>query len=349
MVNLVIDGKPVHVPAGTSILEAAKTVGVHIPHFCYDKNLTVFGGCRICVVEVDRARNLLAACSTVATAGMVVQTESERVVKARRIILELLLANHPLDCLTCEKTGDCRLQDYCYRYGVKESRFVGEKKRIEPDRDNHLIERDENKCILCGKCVQVCHDIQVTGTIDFVGRGFTTRVTTPYDLPLNQDICRFCGQCVGICPTGALTNKQLKGTRPWEGQKVTTTCPFCGTGCVFDLNVKDSRVVGVTPRPESPVNGSSMCVKGRFHTDLIYNPERITEPMIKRNDEFVAASWDEALDLVAGKFQAIIGRNGGNAIAALSSARCTNEENYLMQKFMRAVIGTNNVDHCART
>lgn len=349
MINLVIDEKTVCVPAGTSILEAAKTVGVHIPHFCYDQNLSVFGGCRICVVEVDGARNLLAACSATVTEGMVVRTESERAVKARRTILELLLANHPLDCLTCEKAGDCRLQDYCYRYGVKESRYVGEKKQLEPDRDNHLIERDENKCILCGKCVQVCHDIQVTGTIDFTGRGFNTRVTTPYDLPLNQDICRFCGQCVSICPTGALINKQLQGTRTWEVSKVTTTCPFCGTGCTFDLNVKDNRVVGVTPHPESVVNGSSLCVKGRFHSDLINNPERITTPLIKQDGQFVPATWDEALDLVAGKLQKIIDSNGGNAIAALSSARCTNEENYLMQKFMRAVIGTNNVDHCART
>ncbi len=270
-------------------------------------------------------------------------------VRARRMILELLLANHPPDCLICEKTGDCRLQDYCYRYGVKESRFTGEQKQLELDRENHLIERNENKCILCGKCVQVCHDVQVTGTIDFVGRGFNTRVAAPYDLPLSRDICRFCGQCIGICPTGALVNKQMKGTRPWEVRKVTTTCPFCGTGCTFDLNVKGNRVVGVTSNPESPVNGPSLCVKGRFHSDLICSPERITDPLIKRGGEFVAASWEEALDLVAARFQNIVDRDGGSAIAALSSARCTNEENYLMQKFMRAVIGTNSVDHCART
>ncbi len=349
MVNLTIDGKAVTVPAGTTILEAAQSIGIEIPHFCYDKDLTVFGGCRICVVEVEGARNLQASCSTPVTSGMVVWTESERVVKTRRMILELLLGNHPVDCIVCDKTGDCLLQDYCYRYGVKESPFIGEKKQLELDRDNHLIERDQNKCILCGKCVQVCHDVQVTGTIDFVERGFYTRVTTPYDLPLNTEICRFCGQCVGVCPTGALVNKQFKGTRPWEVSKVRTTCLFCGVGCNFDLNVKDGRVIGVTPTPEAPVNGRSLCVKGRFHKDLLYNPERITTPLIKRDGQFVEASWDEALDEIASRLKKIVAADGANAVAALSSARCTNEENYLMQKFMRTAVGTNNIDHCART
>lgn len=349
MVSLTIDGKPVKVPPGTTILEAAQAAGVDIPHFCYDRDLTVFGACRICVVEVSGARNLPAACSTPVAEGMVVWTESERVVRARRTILELLLANHSLECIVCDKTGDCRLQDYCYRYGVKESPFKGEKKQLEVDRDNHLILRDPNKCILCGKCVQVCHEVQVTGAIDFAGRGFSTRVTTAYDQPLNLEICRFCGQCAGVCPTGALVIRQFQGTRPWEVEKVRTTCPFCGVGCNFDLNVKGGRIVGVTPTPEAAVNGRSLCVKGRFHSDFIYSPERITKPLIKRNGQFVETGWEEALNEVAAKFKQIMAAHGGDAIAAFSSARCTNEENYLMQKFMRAAIGTNSVDHCART
>ncbi|ADG83079.1 NADH:ubiquinone oxidoreductase, subunit G, iron-sulfur binding protein [Thermincola potens JR] len=349
MVKLTIDGQPVTVPAGTSILEAAKSIGIDIPNFCYDKDLTVAGACRMCVVEVAGYRNLAAACATAVAEGMVVQTESERVVEARRVLLELLLANHPRDCMVCEKTGDCRLQDYCYRYGVKESPFQGERKQYAIDSENHLIERDQNKCILCGKCVRVCHEVQVTAAVDFVGRGFNTRVTTPFDLPLSLDICRFCGQCISVCPTGALVNKQMKGVRPWEVKKVRTTCPFCGTGCNFDLNVKDNKIIGVTPNPEAPVNGRSLCVKGRFHSDLVHSPDRITKPLIKKNGEFVEASWDEALNLVAAKFKEIKERDGGDAIAALSSARCTNEDNWVMQKFMRAVIGTNNVDHCART
>jgi formate dehydrogenase alpha subunit len=330
-------------------LEAAKGVGVDIPNFCYDKDLTVAGACRMCVVEVAGYRNLPPACATAVTEGMVVLTESERVTEARRVLLELLLANHPRDCMICEKTGDCRLQDYCYRYGVKESPFQGERKQHEIDSENHLIERDQNKCILCGKCVRVCQEVQVTAAVDFVGRGFDTRVTVPFDGELNMDYCRFCGQCIGVCPTGALVNKQMKGTRPWEVKKVRTTCPFCGTGCNFDLNVKDNKIVGVTPNPDAPVNGRSLCVKGRFHSDMVHSPDRITKPLIKKNGEFVEATWDEALGLVAAKLQEIKERDGGDAIAALSSARCVNEDNWVMQKFMRAVIGTNNVDHCART
>lgn len=349
MVRLTINGNLVAVAPGASILEAAKSIGIDIPNFCYDKDLTVAGACRMCLVEVEGSRNLLAACATEVAEGMGVQTESEQVVEARKTLLELLLANHPQDCMTCEKTGNCRLQDYCYRYGVKGSSFQGERKQFPIDSANHLIERDQNKCILCGKCVRVCRQVQVTTAVDFVGRGFETKVTTPFDAPLSMDYCRFCGQCVGVCPTGALINKQMKGTRPWEVKKVRTTCPFCGTGCNFDLNVKEGKIVGVTPNPDAPVNGRSLCVKGRFHIDLIYSPDRITKPLIRKNGSFMEAGWDEALNLIAAKFKEIKERDGGDAIAALSSARCINEDNWVMQKFMRAVIGTNNVDHCART
>lgn len=332
-----------------SILAAAQSAGIDIPTFCYDKDLTIDASCRICVVEVEGYRNLPPACATEVAEGMVIFTESEQVVEARKMVLDLLLANHPTDCMICEKTGDCRLQDYSYRYGVKETSFVGERKKFEIDSENHLIERDQEKCILCGKCVRVCAEVQVTHAVDFADRGFNTKVTTPFDLPLGLDHCRFCGQCVGVCPTGALVNKQLKGIRPWEVEKVRTTCPFCGTGCNFDLNIKDDKVVGVTPNPEAPVNGRSLCVKGRFHGDMINSPNRITTPLIKKDGEFVEASWEEALSLVAERLTDIKEREGSDAIAALSSARCTNEENFVMQKFMRAVIGTHSVDHCART
>lgn len=351
MVNLTIDGRPVSVPEGTTVLEAAREVGIDIPNLCYDKHLTPAGACRMCIVAIEGFRNLATACTTVVSEGMVVHTETPEIVEARKTILDLILANHPQDCLTCEKTGDCRLQDLCYRYGVKATSFSGERRNLPKDSGNHLIERDYNKCILCGKCVRVCAEIQGVSAVDFVGRGFQTVVDTAFRENLNLENCRFCGQCVEMCPTGALINKQFKGTRPWQiTKKVRTTCPFCGTGCTFDLNVKDGKVIGVTTgNPDGVVNGRALCVKGRFHTDLIYSPDRITTPLIKKNGEFVPATWDEALDLVASKLKEIKERYGSDSIAALSSARCTNEENYLMQKFMRAVIGTNNVDHCART
>lgn len=349
MPELKINGHVVQVQEGTTIIEAAKSIGIDIPTLCYDKDLSPAGICRICMVEIEGSRNLITACNTPVKEGMIVETEPENVIRLRKMLLNLLLADHPMDCLTCEKTGNCRLQDLCYRYDIKKPIFTGSEKNYEIDTSNHLIERDRNKCILCGKCIRVCYEIQGTSTVDFVGRGYDTQVTTAYDKSLSMDNCRFCGQCIDICPTAALVNKQMKGTRPWEVEKVTTICPFCGVGCTIDLNIKNGKVVGVTGNKDNPVNGMSMCVKGRFHTDMIYSPDRITTPLIKENGTFREATWDEALDLVTNNLSQTKTDFGSDAICALSSARCTNEENWVMQKFIRAVIGTNNVDHCART
>jgi len=349
MVTFTMNGKEIKAKKGKTILECARENDIYIPTLCYDETLSIYGGCRLCVVEVEGAKNLVASCTTAATEGMVIHTESEKVVKARKNVIDLLLSSHPVDCLTCEKAGECDLQDVAYRYGVKGPSYVGEVKEYAVDDANPVIARDPNKCILCGKCVRVCDEIQVTHAIDFVDRGFGATVGTPFGEPISYEICRLCGQCISVCPTGALTNKQLDGTRPWEVEKVTTTCSLCGVGCTYDLNVKDGKVVGVTPNPDSIVNGSSLCVKGRFHTDFAYSPDRVTTPLIKKDGEFVEASWDEALDFIADKLNKIKEEDGPEAIAGLSSARCTNEENYLFQKMMRVALGSNSVDHCART
>lgn len=349
MLNIRINGIELEVSEGTTVLEAAQGAGLDIPNLCHDKELSTFGGCRICVVEVEGARNLMAACSTEVWDGMEIETESEKVVKTRKDILNLMLANHPQDCMTCEKNGECRLQDYCYRYGVKESKFDGDKMRFEIDDLNPVLFRDQNKCILCGKCVRVCKEIQCTTAVEFIGRGFDTKIGTGFDQPIDHKNCRLCGQCISVCPTGALLNKQLMGSRPWEIEKVRTTCPFCGTGCNFDLNVKDGKVVGVTPNPDSPVNGRSLCVKGRFHIDMINSEKRVTRPLIKRDGVFVESSWEEALSLVVEKVKEISSKYGPDSLTGLSSARCVNEDNYVFQKMMRLGMGTNNVDHCART
>ena len=349
MIELTIDGLTVTVPQGTTILEAARTVDIDIPTFCYDRTLGIIGACRMCSVQIEGVGALKAACATEVAQGMVVHTESEDVVETRRILLDLLLSDHPLDCLTCEKAGACSLQEYCYRYGVEATSYEGERKQLQIDDANHLIERDQNKCILCGKCVAVCQAVQITNAIDFTERGFEATIATSFDHPLSLENCRFCGQCVDLCPTGALTNKQFKGTRTWERTKVRTTCPFCGVGCNFDLNVANGKVVGATANPESPVNTGSLCVKGRFHTDLINSPDRITTPLIKRDGVFEQASWDEALDHVAARLLDIKDQHGAEAIGVLSSARCTNEENYLLQRLTRAGLNNNSIDHCART
>jgi len=350
MITLNIDGRSVTVPKGSTILQAAQGIGIDIPTFCYDKNLTTYGGCRICVVEVEGSRTLAASCATAASDGMVVRTESESVVEARKNILELMLANHPLDCLTCEKAGKCKLQEYSYRYGVKGDTFVNTpENKYGIDSENPCYERDMNKCILCGKCIRVCKEVQVSYVLNFAGRGPDTRAVPAFDLPISTENCRLCGQCAEICPTGAIIHKPFKGTRAWEVKKVRTTCPFCGTGCNFDLNVKEGKVIGVTAAEDAVVNGTALCVKGRYHSDFMYNPDRITTPLIKKNGKFTEATWEEALDLVASKFSGIRETFGPGALAGLSSARCVNEDNYAFQKLFRVSIGTNNVDHCART
>jgi formate dehydrogenase alpha subunit len=271
-------------------------------------------------------------------------------VQARRTVLDLLLSDHPLDCLTCEKNGDCKLQEYCYRYGLQESSYAGERHHYPVDDSNPFVYRDMNKCIQCGRCVRACAEIIGQDNISFINRGFHRKVATYADKSYADSICTFCGNCVAVCPTGALIEKPMIGEgRRWELERVKTTCPFCGTGCNFDLCVKDGKVVGVLSNPTSVVNGRALCIKGRFGWDYINNEERLTTPLIRKNGKFETASWDEAISLITTRLREIKEKYGPNAFGALSSARCTNEENYLMQKFTRAVMGTNNVDHCART
>lgn len=349
-VKITINDKVVEVPAGISVMDAAEQAGIYIPRLCYEKDLSPYGACRLCVVEIQGMRNLPASCVTPVSSGMVVQTHSDRVMKARRTILELMLANHPLDCFTCEKMGGCDFNRYCYEYDVRESPYTGEKREYKVEEIDPFIVRDMNKCILCGKCVRTCAEITGKFILDYAYRGFNIKASTFYDEPYVDTDCVFCGNCVSACPTGALMQKQLVGKgRYYELEKIKTTCPFCGTGCTLELCVKDGKVIAVTTDPDNGVNGRVLCVKGRFGWDFINSEKRLTTPLIKRNGEFEAASWDEALDLIAEKLKSIKDKHGKDSFAALSSARCTNEENYLLQKFVRSVMGTNSVDHCART
>ncbi len=347
-VTLTINDQRVTVPAGTTILEAAEKLGIFIPTLCHEPELSKPGSCRLCVVELAGSNKLTISCATTVKEGMVVYTESPAVVETRKTILELLLANHPQDCLTCGKSGDCRLQDYAFRYKVGGPGFSGQRHQYEIEEDNPFIVRDMNKCILCGKCVRMCAEVQGKYVLDFAHRGFHTKVTTAMDKPLSQSECVFCGNCVAVCPTGALQEKELRSkARSWEVKKVKTICPYCGTGCGIELNVKDNQVVGVTSG-SGEVNGKALCVKGRFGYGFIHHPERLKKPLVKKKGQFVEIDWDEAIKLLAQGFRTVKERHGSHAFAVLSSARCTNEENYLLQKFTRAVLGTNNIDHCAR-
>jgi len=294
-VTLTINGIKVTVSMGTTVLDAAAQAGIFIPTFCHDPEIARFGACRICVVEIAGMRNLPASCVTEASQGMVVNTESPAVVEARKTILEMLLANHPQDCLTCEKNGACRLQDYSFRYGVKGPGFEGKRHEYPLDDSNPYIIRDMNKCILCGRCARTCAQVEGRAVIDFTYRGFNTKIAPPMDTTLAESDCVYCGRCLAVCPVGALTYKRMAGKgRSWEIEKKPVICTFCDSGCLFDLNIKDGKVIGVTAG--TPGQGRPLCLKGRLGLELLYCDEP-TDPLMKRDGEFVKVSWSDALGL----------------------------------------------------
>ncbi len=348
-VSLTINEQKITGEQGKTILEIARENGVFIPTLCHDPRLKPYGACRMCLVEVEGAKGPVPACATNISEGMVVQTDTVTLHEIRKTIIELLLANHPIECLTCQSTGGCSLQDLAYMFGIEELRFEGEQKKYAIEDYNPVIERDHRKCILCGRCVRICDEVMGIGVWGFANRGYEAIVTTPYERSLFDTKCVFCGQCVSTCPTGALTEKltKYKG-RVWETEQTVTVCPYCGVGCEMKLHTKNNEVIGVTANTGRGVNGGNLCVKGRFGFGFVNHPDRLKTPLVKKNGKFTEASWEEALQVVAKNISRIKEKYGTDALAALSSAKCTNEENYLMQKFMRAVIGTNNIDHCAR-
>ncbi len=343
-----IDGNKCPFRPGETVLQVARKNGIEIPTLCYLKGASPTGACRLCLVEVEDARNLVAACAAPAEKNMVVKTHTPRVMAARRMNLELLLGSGHHYCVTCEADGDCRLQDLAYQYKIEDIRFE-ERPSPYPLEESDLVLRDFSRCIMCGRCVQACNEIQVNQAISYGYRGVDSKIVTVGDRPYSNSDCVFCGECIQVCPVGALISKpsRFKG-KPWELEKVKTTCAYCGVGCQIYLHVKNNRVVKVTGVEETGPNFGSLCVKGRFGYDFIHDENRLKTPLIRENGGFREASWDEALGHVAKNLKTIKKKSGPDAIGVLCSARVTNEENYLIQKFARAAIGTNNVDHCAR-
>jgi len=345
VISLTIDGQKVTVPEGATVLEAAREAGIYIPTLCYDPDLEPYGACRMCIVQIEGERGLPTACTTRAADGMVVHTDTEEVNRVRRVICEMLIADHPADCLTCSSNQRCELQKVASYLGLTQRRMATTERAPALDESNPFFIRDLNKCILCGRCWRACLELRGVGAIEMAGRGRESRVATFGDLPIRESVCESCGECVDRCPVGALVPRAevLPPTR-----QVNTTCPYCGCGCGLTLGVRGGRIVRVRGDTEHPVNRGSLCAKGRFGLDFVGAPDRLTTPLVRRDGSLEEASWDEALELVARRFREIKAAHGPDALAGLSSAKCTNEENYLFQKFMRAVLGTNNVDHCAR-
>ena len=346
-ITLTIDGRQVEAESGMTVLEAAQKAGIYIPTLCADEALAPVGACRLCIVEIEKQRGLPTSCTFPAADGMVVKTTSPRIDQIRRNIVELLLSDHPSDCLTCQQNNRCELQKVAAYVGVRQMRFPGEKRAYAIDDSNPFYARDLERCILCGKCVRVCDEIQGRGAIYYAYRGLKTKIATLMDRPVVESNCESCGQCVDKCPVGALYPKSnLRYGLPTGETK--TICTYCGVGCTLILETRDNRVIGARGDPDGPANQGRTCVKGHFGYEFVNHPDRLTRPLIRKDGTLVESSWDEALDLVATKLAQTKIQYGGDAIGILTSAKCTNEENYLAQKLSRAVLGTNNIDHCAR-
>jgi NADH-quinone oxidoreductase subunit G len=346
-VNITVDGKKVSASAGTLLIEACKRVGIEVPSFCYYPNLSLQGACRMCLVKVEKMPKLQTACTTVIGEGMIVTTDSDEIRQARKGMVELLLGNHPLDCPVCDAGGECELQDMTFSYGAAESKYMEPKNHKEEQQWSPVVYFDRPRCILCYRCVRVCGEAMDVWALGVQNRGVGSIIA-----PNKQDHleCEECGMCIDICPVGALTSGAYRyKTRPWEMTHVGTTCAHCADGCKTTLGVRRSEtgmeIVRGDNRDKSGINGDFLCIKGRYAFDFAHNEDRLTQPLIRKDGQLVPSPWEEAFALIGKRFKEVREQHGGESIGVFGSNRTTNEENYLLQKFARVVLGTNNIDH----
>src|SRR5579862_2423908 len=346
-VNLTVDGKKVTAPAGTLLIEACKRVGIEVPSFCYYPNLSLQGACRMCLVKVEKMPKLQTACTTVIGEGMIVSTDTPEIHQARKGMVELLLGNHPLDCPVCDAGGECELQDMTFSYGAAESKYIDAKNHKEEQQWSPVVFFDRPRCILCYRCVRVCGEGMDVWALGVQNRGVNSLIAPNKEDHLE---CEECGMCIDICPVGALTSGAYRyKTRPWEMKHVSTTCTHCGDGCKTTLGVRRSdtgmEIVRGDNRDKSGINGDFLCIKGRYAFDFARHEDRLTQPLIRKNGRLTPSTWEEAFELIGKRFAEVRDRDGGKAIGVVGSNRTTNEENYLLQKFARLVLRTNNIDH----
>jgi NADH-quinone oxidoreductase subunit G len=346
-VSLIVDGKKITAPAGSLLIEVCKNVGIEIPSFCYYPGLSLQGACRMCVVKIEKMPKLQTACTTTVTEGMIVATDSDEVRQARKAMLEFVLGNHPLDCPVCDAGGECELQDMTFSYGASESKFAEAKNHKEEQQWSPVVYFDRPRCILCYRCVRVCGEGMDVWALGVQNRGVSSIIA-----PNEKDHldCEECGMCIDICPVGALTSGAYRyKTRPWEMNHVGTICTHCGDGCKTTLGVRrcdtGMEIVRGDNRDKSGINNDFLCIKGRYAFDFAHHKERLTEPLVRKNGKLTPATWEEAFELIGKRFREVRDRDGGSAIGVVGSNRTTNEENYLLSKFARVVLQTNNVDH----
>ena len=347
-VTFTVDGKKLTAPAGTLLIDACRKAGIEIPAFCYYPGLSLQAACRMCVVRQEKVPKLQTACTTQVAEGQVFLTESPEIAQARKATIELLLGNHPLDCPVCDAGGECELQDMTFKYGAGESQFVEVKHHRDEQQWSPAVFYDRPRCILCYRCIRMCGEGMDVWALGIHNRGADS-VIVPNDG--HQLDCEQCGMCIDVCPVGALTSGSYRyKTRPWEMNHVSTVCTHCSDGCKVTLGVRQandgSAIVRADNRDKSGINGDFLCAKGRFGFDFVESPDRLTQPLVRNaQGELEPATWEHAIRVVAGKLKEIRDTRGGSAIGVIGSNRTTNEENYLLQKFARTVLCTNNIDH----
>src|SRR5580700_5010215 len=346
-VTFTVDGKKLTAPAGTLLIEACREASIAVPAFCYYPGLSLQAACRMCLVRLEKVPKLQTACTTPVAEGMIVTTESEEITQARKATVELLLGNHPLDCPVCDAGGECELQDMTFKYGAGESLYVEAKQHREEQQWSPAVYFDRPRCILCYRCVRMCGEGMDVWALGVQNRGVSSVIAPNGGDHLG---CEECGMCIDICPVGALTSDTYRyKTRPWEMNHVATICTHCGDGCKTTLGVRrcdtGAEIVRGDNRDKSGINGDFLCVKGRYAFDFAHSPERLTQPLIRKNGKLTPATWEEAFELIGRRFLSVREQSGGSAIGVIGSNRTTNEENYLLSKFARVVLKTNNVDH----